>query len=33
MLGRVVGVLGVMREDDSLRLRVVEPDRVDLMPE
>lgn len=33
MLGRVVGVLGVKREDASLGLRVVEPDRVDLMPE
>ncbi len=33
MLGRVVGVLGVKREDSSLGLRVVEPERVDLMPE
>lgn len=33
MLGRVVGVLGVMRQDASLGLRVVEPERVDLMPE
>lgn len=33
MLGRVVGVLGVKREDASLGLRVVEPERVDLMPE
>lgn len=33
MLGRVVGVLGMMREDAALGLRVVEPDRVDLMPE
>ncbi len=33
MLGRVVGVLGVKRDDSSLGLRVVEPDRVDLMPE
>ena len=33
MLGRVVGVLGVMREDAALGLRVVEPERVDLMPE
>lgn len=33
MLGRVVGVLGVMRDDESLGLRVVEPERVDIMPE
>ncbi|MCA9276342.1 MAG: hypothetical protein KDA29_09980 [Phycisphaerales bacterium] len=33
MLGRVVGVLGVMRDDAALGLRVVEPERVDLMPE
>ncbi len=33
LLGRVVGVLGVKREDASLGLRVVEPERVDLMPE
>jgi len=33
MLGRVVGVLGVMRNDASLGLKVVEPERVDLMPE
>ena len=33
MLGRVVGVLGVMRDDEALKLRVVEPERVDLMPE
>ena len=33
MLGRVVGVLGMMREDAALGLRVVEPERVDLMPE
>lgn len=33
MLGRVVGVLGVMRQDASLGLKVVEPERVDLMPE
>lgn len=33
MLGRVVGVLGVMRNDAALGLKVVEPERVDLMPE
>jgi hypothetical protein len=33
MIGRVVGVLGVMRDDEALELRVVEPERVDLMPE
>ncbi len=33
MLGRVVGVLGVMRNDAALGLKIVEPERVDLMPE
>ena len=33
MLGRVVGVLGTQRNDASLGLKVVEPERVDLMPE
>lgn len=33
MLGRVIGVLGVMRNDAALGLKVVEPERVDLMPE
>ncbi len=33
LLGRVVGVIGSMNADDSLKLSVIEPDRIDPMPE
>jgi hypothetical protein len=33
MLGRIVGVVGTKSDDSSLHLSVVEPDRIDLMPE
>lgn len=33
LLGRVVGVIGTRTEDASLRMTVVEPERVDPMPE
>ncbi len=33
MLGRVVGVIGSTHVDDSLGLKVIEPERIDLMPE
>ncbi len=33
LLGRVVGVIGTRTEDPSLRLTVVEPERIDPMPE
>ena len=33
LLGRVVGVVGAMNDDTSLHLRVIEPDRIDPMPE
>lgn len=33
MLGRVVGVVGSTHQDESLNLRVVSPDRIELMPE
>ncbi len=33
LLGRVVGVIGTVRADDSLKLMVISPDRVEPMPE
>jgi len=33
LLGRVVGVVGTMNDDQSLKLTVIEPDRIDPMPE
>ena len=33
LLGRVVGVIGAMNVDDSLRLTVIDPDRIEPMPE
>jgi len=33
LLGRVVGVVGSMNEDSSLHLNVIEPERIDPMPE
>ena len=33
LLGRIVGVVGSMNNDDSLKLTIIEPDRIDPMPE
>lgn len=33
LLGRVVGVIGVMNADESLRLTVIDPDRIEPMPQ
>ncbi|MGV6815558.1 MAG: hypothetical protein ACWA5W_11215 [Phycisphaerales bacterium] len=33
MLGRVVGVVGTVRQDESLKLMVIAPDRIELMGE
>lgn len=33
MLGRIVGVVGSMHVDESLSLTVIDPDRIELMPE
>lgn len=33
LLGRVVGVVGMRHDDQSLKLTVIEPDRIDPMPE
>ncbi len=33
LLGKVVGVVGSMNNDDSLKLRIIEPDRIDPMPQ